>query len=415
MLLAIGLAASLLSLPGRGARLLESTDKALDSGFIQGHYDEVKTVMVAPERFLPKVRKLADLPKFDLEFVVELRAECNDPELRTWCHAKLKQGSSEERAAAMRGLYRIGTAEDVPVIIAGLGQEETERWSALALGRLKAKQAVPLLVARLGRGPASSGAGSAPPGVLTLNLKEACRFALQDFGPDIVPAILPLIQPGSDADAVSAACKIVRRFRAEVARDRVFAVARVRLAQLQATQKPSFEQYMELRELVFTLRQFSDDRAEPFERALADTPYTAERAVDIEPDPLPTLETLLRYKPSYGIDSAVGKVLDHEPQLAAKFIEENFDRIAKENLGELLDRVIRSKIADDDQFRILVTAAKSKVAKARQYACYGFGILLRPESRQQLLQLMLDEDPDVRRQATETASILIGVPMALTR
>lgn len=414
MLVAIGLAATLLSLPMRGERLIESTTKALDTGFIEGHYDEIKTIIMAPNRFLPMVRKLEARPKANLEFIVEVRGECNDPDLRSWCRRKLQEGSSDERAAAMRGLYRIGTVEDVPAMIAGLGQAETERWAALALGRLRVKEAVPLLVARLGRGP-GGGAGCAPPGVLTMNLKEACRYALQDFGPSIVPSILPLIQPGSDSDAVIAACQIVRRFRAEATRDRVFALARVRLAQLQAAKKPTFEQYMEMRELIFTLRQFSDDRAVPFEQALANTRYTTERAVDVEPDPLATLETLLRYKPSYGNDSAVGKVLDHEPQLAAKFIEDNFDRIADENLADLLDRITRSNLAEDDQFRIMMLATKSKFARARLYACYGFGLLLRKESCDVLLQLMLDPDPHVRRQATETASILIGVPRALNR
>lgn len=414
MLVAIGLAATLLSLPSRGERLIESTTKALDSGFLEGHYDEVKTIIVARDRFLPMVRRLENNPKTDPEFVVELRAECADPELRFWCRTKLEEGSRAERTAAMRGLYRIGTAEDVPAMIAGLGQEETERWAALALGRLKAKEAVPLLVARLGRGP-SGGAGCAPPGVLTLSLKEACCFALQDFGPQIVGSILPLIHPGSDSDAISGACRIVRRFQAEIARDRVFAVARVRLAQLQASKKPTFEQYMEMRELISTLRQFSDDRAEPFERALAKTRYTAERAKDLEPDPLPTLETLFRYKPHYDIDVDVKKVLDHEPELAVDFIKSNLHRITPENQAELLQTIISSKIAEEDQFEIMMLAAKSKIAKARQTACYGFGILLRPESRRMLIQLMLDEDPNVRRQATETASILIGVPMALNR
>lgn len=415
MLLALCLAASFVSLPLRGAQLVDSAIKALESGFLEGHTEEVQTIIVARERFLPRVRKLGSLPNVNLEFVVGLRAECKDTELRPWCLDRALHGSVEERRAAMRGLYLVGTQEDVPVIMAGLAHEESARWAALALGRLKAREAIPLLIVGLGRSSPSGAANSAPPGALTLSLGEACRNALQGFGPEIVSSILPVIHPGSDAGVVIGACQIVRRFRDKSACEQVYNLARVRHAQLQANKKPRSELYMEMRELVLTLQQFSDARAEPFVRALASTDYAADRSVGLEPDPTSTLARMLSKKQGNGLGRDVQKVLNHEPNLAAAFIQEHFHGIAAEFLPELLDRLMRSAVNEDDQFRIFALAAHSDDSKVREYAVHGFGTSLRPESRSYLLRLMMDKDPLVRRRARDLAAIVIGVPMALSR
>jgi len=415
MLLALGLAVSIASLPLRGAQLVDSANKALESGFLEGHTEEIQTIIVARERFLPKVRSLGSLPNVDLEFVVGLRAECKDTELRPWCLDRALHGQVEERSAAMRGLYLVGTQEDVPVMMAGLAHEETARWAALALGRLKAREAIPLLIAGLGHPSPGGAVDSAPPGTLTLSLREACRDALQGFGPEIVSSIRPVIHPGSDAGVVIGACQIVRRFRDKSACEQVYNLARTRLAQLQANKKPRIEHYMEMRELVLTLQQFSDARAEPFVRALASTGYAMDRSVHLEPEPTSTLAKMLSREQGDGLGRDVQKVLNHEPSWAASFIQEHFNSIAAEFLPELLDRLMRSAVADDDQFRIFELAAYSHDSKVREYAVHGFGTSLRPESRSYLLRLIVDKDPLVRRRAMDLAAILIGVPMALTR
>lgn len=408
----MGLAASFLTLPARGARLIDSATKCLESGLLEAQYDEIKTIIVARDRFLPMVRKLENRPKVDLEFVVELRAECHDPELRDWCHAKLAKGSPKERAAAMRGLYRIGVAEDVKDIFIGLEQDSTERWAALTLGRLKVKEAIPLLIGKLGR-PQQTGGASSPPGLLTVDMPEACQLALQDFGPEVVPYILPLIHPGIDESVIVAACKIVRRFRAGEACDRVYEVAKVRLAQLRSAKKPTFEQYMEMRELIFTLRQFSDPRSTPFEKAIASTRYSTDRGVDLEPDPNACLATLVQ--PGQPLSPDIRKVLDHEPELAAEYVLANFASIEDSKMPELLHGLVSSSMSKDLQFQVLDLAARSGSALTRRYACDGLGQLLWPAADKTLLRLVIDPDPDVRRQAIEASAILIGVPIALSR
>lgn len=413
MLTSIAIAATLLSLPSQGAKLIESTDKALETGFLQGHYEEIRTIMLAPDRFLLRVRKLADLPRINQEFVVEVRAECKDPELREWCYAKLKEGSGEERSAAMRGLYRIRSKDDLPAFFAGLGHEDTERWAALALGRLKVEEAIPQLVARLGRsGAGGTGAASGPAHALMMDLKEACRSALIDIGPVALPHVLRLLHPGSDSSAVAEACKIVRRLRAGEATDRVFNVARVRLAQLQATKQPTFEQYMELQELTFTLMQFSDSRSELFEKALAGTRYRTDFGTDLEPDPDHVLKLL-----GEGAQNVPGlhKVIAHYPERMAAYLRANFERVHANCIVDVIDRIVRSEMNDDDQFHILELAATSAKKDARRAAAYSFAFLPRPEAKPHLLRLMVDPDPAVRRAAFQPAIELIGVPMALGR
>ena len=117
----------------------------------------------------------------------------------------LQRGITDARCAAMRTIARVGNAEDIPVLIEALSDSDpygVVRDAVEALGRLRAKDAVPELIRTLDH----------PEEWIALR----AAYALGAIGDEsAAPALESKLSPGNPRHVINAAVEALGRLRAK--------------------------------------------------------------------------------------------------------------------------------------------------------------------------------------------------------
>lgn len=400
MLSAFALGLAFLPLQSDGAKLLDEMLTQLEAG--RYDRDSVLTVIAAGPAILPIVRQIHRFLDGDLEYAVELRYECGDPELRTWCLKVLESGGSQERAAGMRGLFRVGTQTDLPVIRKGFGDPNTEVWTAFALGRLKDKQAIPDLVARLGKSGGNEGASSAAPHVYTGTIKDASVSALIRIGEEAGPAVTAFLERCKDLEGIQNACRVLRSIGYPSCVDALYHAAN-RLAPSASGRGIA---QMIFQDVLEALAIYGDPRVKDFLGDDASVSVPKRVPLQGTNNLARRLETLITSR--YWDAAEATYLLNSHPLETHAFLKSYF---SSTSMGQI--SIVLESLAENDESAlagpIWTELAHSKNSEVRTYLASSLRFNRSPVA----LSLMADPDPEVRKKAREAAAIHYGVPMAM--